>query len=176
MLCWSEVDAGHERFDGYQVTVTRRQRTTMSQCLVSYFAVKPGKPATPTIQGRSNVTDGSSSVLTCVSNPPASPGAIVTFFLNGVQVSSGPSSSYKTSVVGVQNTGDYYTCKVTENGVASDESNRLTLKGIHRHTAHTQTHPLAHRSTRTHTGSYTRMRACIHTNLFSCHQMIAVLL
>ena len=136
----------------------------MPQCLVSYFAVKPGKPATPTIQGRSNVTDGSSSVLTCVPSPPASPGAIVTFFLNDVRVSSGPSSSYRTSVVGVQNTGDHYTCKVTENGVASDESKRLTLKGIHRLISNTQTHPLAHRSTRTHRGSYIRTRPCTHTH------------
>ena len=89
------------------------------------------KPATPTVTGTEEVSDGTTTTLTCESSDELpSTGVSYVWKRNGDPVDGAVTSTYTTPNVALSNIGDKYTCAVTVNNVASDDSTTpLTLTG-----------------------------------------------
>ena len=89
------------------------------------------KPATPTVTGTEEVSDGTTTTLTCESSDELpSTGVSYVWKRNGDPVDGAVTSTYTTPNVALSNLGDKYTCAVTVNNVASDDSTTpLTLTG-----------------------------------------------
>ena len=93
-----------------------------------HLSVKPG---TPTVTGTQEVSDGTTTTLTCESSDELpSTGVSYVWKRNGDPVDGAVTSTYTTPNVALSNLGDKYTCAVTVNNVASDDSTTpLTLTG-----------------------------------------------
>ena len=89
------------------------------------------KPKRPSVTGTAVVEDGATTILTCTSsNTLPSDGVSYVWKRNGVVVNGATDSTYTTPAVTLSNNEDRYTCSLTINDVASEDSTTgVTLTG-----------------------------------------------
>ena len=93
------------------------------------IVVEPVKAQTPVVSGTAEVTDGSSTTLTCTSSSSLVEASYV-WKVDGVTVSGATSSTYTPPNAAMDSSGRAYTCAVIIDGVLSDESTTgVTIKG-----------------------------------------------